>query len=134
MFTRGCRWIPAGTGTSLLVLPTSPSVSSCLLFASDPGFLFRVLGWHQACMLDERGDSLEVFPQAVHLPPGHQHQPVVPDHHPASGTRTNLISIRLAVRLRLLLISLILSRSFTSSKSPTWTVQWTASDSACLPL
>lgn len=86
------------TETGLFVLLNSPSVSACpLLFDSDSGFFVRVLGRHQACMLDERGDPLEVFPQTVHLPPGHQHQPVVPDHHPASGTRTNLISIRLAV-------------------------------------
>ena len=50
-----------------LFLPFLP-LPSC----SDPGFFFRVLGRHQACLLDERRDTLEVFPQAVHLPKGHE--------------------------------------------------------------
>lgn len=65
-----------------------PACLRCL-FDPDPGFFFRVLGWYQACMLDERRKSLEVFPQALHLPKGHEHQPVLPHHHPPSGTWTN---------------------------------------------
>lgn len=60
------------------------------LFGSDSGFFFRVLGWHQTCMLDERRDPLEVFSKAVHLPKGLEHQPVLPYHHPASGTWINI--------------------------------------------
>lgn len=85
-----------------------PSVSVCLLpcvssaislyfspsffplFGSDSGFFFRVLGRHQTCMLDERRDPLEVFSKAVHLPKGLEHQPVLPYHHPASGTWINI--------------------------------------------
>ncbi len=100
-----CRLIPSGKMKEKS--KTWPSVSVCLsfalplslfvfffrsfsLFRSDPGFFFRVLGWHQACMLGERREPLEVFPQAVYLPKSHEHQPVLPHHHPASGTRITI--------------------------------------------
>jgi len=66
--------------------PWPPSFVSLFPFDSDPGFFFRFLGRHQACMLDEGRDPVEVFPQAVHLPKSHKHQPVFPRYHPASGS------------------------------------------------
>lgn len=75
-------------GVELLYGPTPLMLDSlCLcLVGSDPGLLLRLLGRHQAGVLDEGRDALEVLPQTVHLPPGHEHQPVLPHHHPASGT------------------------------------------------
>lgn len=69
-------------------LPSFLFVHLSFPFDSDPRFLFRVLGWHQACMLDEGRDPLEIFPQTVHLPKSHQYQPVLPHYHLASGRIT----------------------------------------------
>lgn len=74
-----------------------PLFSSCthhlFLFAPDSGVFFRLLGWNQAGVLDERTDPLAVFPQAVPVLEGHQHQPVLPNNHPASGAWTNTSTV-----------------------------------------
>lgn len=100
MYTHPCRLIPSGKMkeqlnlfwccTDLLFFCLFTLHISLCLSLPDPGVFFRVLGWHQACMLDEGRKPLEVFPQAVHLPKGHEHKPVLPHHHPASGTRRNI--------------------------------------------
>ena len=68
--------------TSVLCCPARvPS-----LFTPDPGLLLWLLGGHQAGLLDEGGDTLEVLPKDLHLPEGQQHQRVLPHHHPPTGT------------------------------------------------
>lgn len=90
MDPRSCRLIPSGKMKELQNLIwhcTDLLFCLCLfLCGSYPGVFFRVLGWHQARMLDEGRDPLEVFPQAVYLSEGHKLQPVLSYHHPASGT------------------------------------------------
>lgn len=114
--------------------PLSPPPCVCF-FGLDPGLFLRVLGWHQACMLDEGRDPLEVFPQAVHLPKSHKHQPVLPHHHPSSGTWTH--KHKYPVKRHKLISSdhfSLLCCSCTSSQSQMWMARWTASVSGCLHL
>lgn len=94
MYQHPCRLFPSGKMKASNTTCFGAVLTFCFcLFdcfsGSDPGFFFRVLGWHKACMLDEGRDPLEVFPQAVHLPKGHKQQPVLPHHHPASGSWIN---------------------------------------------
>ena len=132
--SKACFWCC----TDLLFLSPFVCFLLCLSSGSDPGLFLRFLGWQQARMLDEGRDALEVFPQAVHLPAGHQHQPVLPYHHPASGTWTNIIVTTSSpsneeTRTLILLCWCVCSGSCTSSRSQTWTARWTASASDCLP-
>uniref|UniRef100_A0A8C9ZVV0 Beta-secretase 2 n=1 Tax=Sander lucioperca TaxID=283035 RepID=A0A8C9ZVV0_SANLU len=76
------------SGTTLLRLPVNvfnavveAITRSSLIQDFSSGFWD---GSKLACWM--KGETpVDVFPQAVHLPKGHEHQPVLPYHHPASA-------------------------------------------------
>lgn len=51
----------------------------------DWGFLGRIFWWHQACMLDERRITMEVFSENLNLSQSNEHQPVLSHHHSSTG-------------------------------------------------